>query len=176
MKLEVIEGDNRIKGLDKLKNEEEKNRMRLAHEQELHKKETEYLNAIHEKEISNRDIQIGVMRDFLLKKISIAQKIEQIKGTPECRKILQEDDWEELEVFLNSVDNMFVSRIKERFPLLTDKDVQLFMLLRLQIPANRIASIYCISEKAVKQKLYLYKEKVGLEGGKTSLRAFIETF
>ncbi|MDO4209393.1 MAG: hypothetical protein Q4E44_06985, partial [bacterium] len=59
---------------------------------------------------------------------------------------------------------------------LTDKDVQLFMLLRLQIPANRIASIYCISEKAVKQKLYLYKEKVGLEGEKTSLRAFIETF
>lgn len=160
----------------KLKNEEEKNRMRLAHEQELHKKETEYLNAMHEKEISNRDIQIGVMRDFLLKKISIAQKIEQIKETPECRKILQEGDWEELEVFLNSVDNMFVSRIKERFPLLTDKDVQLFMLLRLQIPANRIASIYCISEKAVKQKLYLYKEKVGLEGEKTSLRAFIETF
>lgn len=160
----------------KLKNEEEKNRMRLAHEQELHKKETEYLNAMHEKEISNRDIQIGVMREFLLKKISIAQKIEQIKETPECRKILQEDDWEELEVFLNSVDNMFVSRIKERFPLLTDKDVQLFMLLRLQIPANRIASIYCISEKAVKQKLYLYKEKVGLEGEKTSLRAFIETF
>lgn len=160
----------------KLKNEEEKNRMRLAHEQELHKKETEYLNAIHEKEISNRDIQLGVMREFLMKKISIAQKIEQIKGTPECRKILQEDDWEELEVFLNSFDNMFVSRIKERFPLLSDKDVQLFMLLRLQIPANRIASIYCISEKAVKQKLYLYKEKVGLEGGKTSLRAFIETF
>ena len=160
----------------KLKNEEEKNRMRFAHEQELHKKETEYLNAVHEKEISNRDIQIGVMRDFLLKKISIAQKIEQIKETPECRKILQEDDLEELEVFLNSVDNMFVSRIKERFPLLTNKDVQLFMLLRLQIPANRIASIYCISEKAVKQKLYLYKEKVGLEGKKNSLRAFIETF
>lgn len=159
-----------------LKNEEEKNRIKLIHEQELHKKETEYLNAIHEKEISNRDIQIGVMRDFLLKKISIAQKIEQIKETPECRKILQEDDWEELEVFLNSVDNMFVNRIKERFPLLTDKDVQLFMLLRLQIPANRIASIYCISEKAVKQKLYLYKEKVELVGEKTSLRAFIETF
>lgn len=160
----------------KLKNEDEKNRMRLAHEQELHRKETEYLNAMHEKEISIRDIQIRVMRDFLLKKISIAQKIEQIKETPECRKILQEDDWEELEVFLNSVDNLFVSRIKERFSLLTDKDIQLFMLLRLQIPANRIASIYSISEKAVKQKLYLYKEKVGLEGDKTSLRAFIETF
>ena len=160
----------------KLKNKEEKNRIELAHEQELHRMETEYLKAMHEKEISNRDIQIKVMRDFLLKKISIAQKIEQIKDTPECRKILQEDDWEELEVFLDSVDNMFVSRIKERFPLLTDKDVQLFMLLRLQIPANRIASIYCISEKAVKQKLYLYKEKVGLVGDKMSLRTFIETF
>ena len=160
----------------KLKNEEEKNRIKLALEQELHKKETEYLKTMHEKEISNRDIQLKVIRDFLMKKISITQKIKQIKETPECRKLLQEDDWEELEVFLNSVDNMFVCRIKERFPLLTNKDVQLFMLLRLQIPANRIASIYCISEKAVKQKLYLYKEKVGLEGAKTSLRAFIESF
>lgn len=159
-----------------LKNEEEKNYLKLTHEQEMHRKETEYLKTIHEKEITNRDIQIKVMRDFLLKKISIAQKIIKIKETPECRKILQEDDWKELEVFLNSVDNMFVCRIKERFPLLTDKDLQLFMLLRLQIPANRIASIYCISEKAVKQKLYLYKEKVNLVGEKTSLRAFIESF
>lgn len=167
---------NRRHTLFKLKNEEEKNRMQFSHEQELHRKETEYLKTLHEQEISNRDIQIKVLRDFLLKKISIAQKIERIKDTPECRNILQEDDWEQLEVFLNSVDNMFVSRIKERFPLLTDKDIQLFMLLRLQIPANRIASIYCISEKAVKQKLYLYKEKVGLVGEKMSLRAFIETF
>ena len=167
---------NRRHTLFKIKNEEEKNRMQFSHEQELHRKETEYLKTLHEQEISNRDIQIKVLRDFLLKKISIAQKIERIKDTPECRNILQEDDWEQLEVFLNSVDNMFVSRIKERFPLLTDKDIQLFMLLRLQIPANRIASIYCISEKAVKQKLYLYKEKVGLVGEKMSLRAFIETF
>ena len=167
---------HRRHALLKIKNEEEKNRMQFSHEQELHRKETEYLKTLHEQEISNRDIQIKVLRDFLLKKISIAQKIERIKDTPECRKILQEDDWEQLEVFLNSVDNMFVSRIKERFPLLTDKDIQLFMLLRLQIPANRIASIYSISEKAVKQKLYLYKEKVGLVGEKMSLRAFIETF
>ena len=160
----------------KLKNEEEKNRMVLEYEQELHNKETEYLKTIHEKEISTRDFQIGVMRAFLLKKLTIAQKIEQIKETPECRKILQEEDWDELKVFLDSVDNMFVSRIRMNFPHLSDKEVQLFMLLRLQIPTKRIASIYCISEKAVKQKLYLYKEKVGLVGNKTSLRAFVESF
>ena len=148
----------------------------LAHEQELNRKETEYLKSIHEKEISNRDIQLGVMRNYLLKRIAIAQKIELLKETTECSERLQDDDWKELEVFLNSVDNMFVSRIKKSYPQLNNKDVQLFMLLRLQIPTKRIADIYNISEKAIKQKLYLYKEKVGLRGEKTSLREFVKSF
>lgn len=167
---------HRRHALLKIKNEEEKNNLMLAHEQELNRKETEYLKSIHEKEISNRDIQLGVMRNYLLKRIAIAQKIELLKETTECSERLQDDDWKELEVFLNSVDNMFVSRIKKSYPQLNNKDVQLFMLLRLQIPTKRIADIYNISEKAIKQKLYLYKEKVGLRGEKTSLREFVKSF
>lgn len=37
------------------------------------------------------------------------------------------------------------------------------MLLRLKLPQKSLASIYCISEKAIKQKLFLYKERVGIK-------------
>ena len=50
------------------------------------------------------------------------------------------------------------------------------MLLRLKLPQKALASIYGISEKAIKQKLFLYKEKVGIKGKSQSLREFIETF
>ncbi|MCF0201733.1 MAG: hypothetical protein HUK08_00070 [Bacteroidaceae bacterium] len=149
----------------KLRNEQETNRLKLEHEQEMHKKEME-----------NREAQIKIMRDYLLTKISITGKIEKLNDGSSSRKILEPADWKELEVFLNSVDSMFVSRMREQYPDLQEKDLQLFMLLRLKISAKSLASIYCITEKAVKQKLFLYKEKVGLGGEKTSLRAFVEAY
>ena len=41
---------------------------------------------------------------------------------------------------------------------------------------HSIAEIFKISEKSIKQKLYLYKKKIGVEGESLSLRKFIENF
>ncbi|MCF0243209.1 MAG: hypothetical protein HUK06_00440 [Bacteroidaceae bacterium] len=162
--------------VQKIQNEREKNKLILAHEKEMHKQETEFLNAKHMQEIANRDIQIGIMRDFLNKKVKIAEKIQSLKEIKDHGSLLNNDDWQEIEIFLNTIDNLFVTRIKEQFPQLQEKDLQLFMLLRLKVPTKNLASIYCITEKAIKQKLFLYKNKVNLDGEKVSLRSFIETF
>ena len=50
------------------------------------------------------------------------------------------------------------------------------MLLRLQLSQKTLASIYCVSEKAIKQKLFLYKDKVGIKNEHFSLRNYIENF
>ena len=126
--------------------------------------------------MKNRNIQMNIMRNYLLKEVDIAEKIERIRNDNEGHIILSSTDWGDIEVFLDSVDNLFVSRLRSRFPQIEEKDIQLMMLLRLHMPQKTIASIYCISEKAVKQKLFLYKAKVGIEGEKTSLREFIEEF
>lgn len=47
------------------------------------------------------------------------------------------------------------------------------MLLRLGLTTHEMAEIYGISEKSVKQKLYVFKERVGLGGSGMSLRAFV---
>ena len=50
------------------------------------------------------------------------------------------------------------------------------MLVRLKIPYEGIASIYNIKEKSVKQRLFLFKKKLGLEKSKVSTREFIEEY
>ena len=90
--------------------------------------------------------------------------------------MLSESDWDELEVFLDSVENLFVNRLKQSHPNLSKSDLRLMMLLRLKLSQKALASIYCISEKAIKQKLFLYKNKVGIKNEHFSLRNYIENF
>lgn len=89
---------------------------------------------------------------------------------------MTEKDWKEIAAFLDSTENMFVTRLKTRFPNLSEGDLHLMMLLRLKMPQKVLASLYSITEKAVKQKLFLYKEKVGINGQNISLREYMETF
>ena len=90
--------------------------------------------------------------------------------------VLSDNDWTELEVFLNSVEDLFVSRLKKEHPNLSKADLRLMMLLRLKLSQKTLASIYCVSEKAIKQKLFLYKDKVGIKNEHFSLRNYIENF
>ena len=131
---------------------------------------------LHAQELSHRDIQICTMRNFLLKKIDIMEKIESMRNETEKHILISEDDWNEIEVFLDSVENLFVSRLRAQFSGLTKKDLRLMMMLRLKMPQKALALIYGISEKAIKQKLFLYKAKVGIEKEQKSLREFMENY
>lgn len=150
----------------------------LQHRAKLNKEKMElqheYERKLHEQEIANKDSQLSIMRSYLLKKIEVVSKIKNLKGNSVIS--LADADWQEVRVFLDSVDNLFVSRLTEKYPSLSEKDIRLFMLLRLQVSSKTLADIYGISEKSIKQKLYLYKSKVGLETTGNSLRSFIESF
>ena len=104
------------------------------------------------------------------------EKIESMRNETEKHILISEDDWNEIEVFLDSVENLFVSRLRAQFSGVTKKDLRLMMLLRLKMPQKTLALIYGISEKAIKQKLFLYKAKVGIEKEQKSLREFMENY
>ena len=145
--------------------EKEKNHLILEHEKEM-----------HEKEIKAYDKQLSVMRIHLKNKIDVIKRIQENSNDTSHRMLLSDTDWKDIEQFLEEVDNGFVSRLRTQFPELSNNEIELFMLLRLKISAKSLAQIYCISEKAIKQKLFLYKNKVGLEKDNLSLRSFIENF
>lgn len=160
----------------KLQQEKELSATKLAHEQELHEQEIQMTDKLHKEEIAHKETQLVIMRSYLFKKIEIVEKLNSIGEKGVKHLVLSENDWVELEAFLDGVEDLFVTRLKKQYSNLTQNDIRLMMLLRLKLPQKSLASIYCISEKAIKQKLFLYKERVGIKNEHISLRKYIETF
>lgn len=133
---------------------------------------------IQEMIIKNKELQLANVRSFLLKKIDIIKKLKNENDIKDSMKsvVLDDNDWEELEVFLDNADNMFVKRIKARFPILTKKDIRFLMLIRLHLPVHKIAEIYHIKDASVRQKLFLIKSKIGLKSGDDSAQEFIDNY
>lgn len=149
---------------------------RIAHEQEIFTQKQQMMEKLHQEELSHRDVQLSVMRTYLLKKIEVVEKLNSRVPNESKHIVLSDNDWTELEVFLDSVEDLFVSRLKQKHPNLSKADLRLMMLLRLKLSQKTLASIYCVSEKAIKQKLFLYKDKVGVKNEHFSLRNYIENF
>lgn len=150
--------------------------MKVRHEHELAMIEKNLSEQYHQKELSRKEVQLSIMRSYLMKLVTAVEKLNSIKAGTGKHVVLTEKDWKEIAAFLDSTENMFVTRLKTRFPNLSEGDLHLMMLLRLKLPQKVLASLYCITEKAVKQKLFLYKEKVGINGQNISLREYMETF
>ena len=132
---------------------------------------------MHEEEMRHKEIQLSTMRSYLLKKINIAQRIEEIRGNKNKNVVLTEEDWEEIKMFVDNVEGNFISRLKKQFPKLSDEVVKFMILIRLKMSSKAMGLIYNISEKSIRQKLFVYKSKVGLKGENSpSLRSFIEAF
>ena len=131
---------------------------------------------IRQIEAEHKERQIATMRKFLISKIDIIKRLQSIKSVGRKQIILTEADWGEIEMFLNSTNNGFVERLQSEFPRLTQKDIKFLMLVRLKLPYESIAIIYGIEEKSVKQRLFLFKSKLGLSKRKISTREFIEDY
>ncbi len=151
-------------------------KLRMNHEREMHRQKQQMQEKIHQEELSHKEVQLSVMRNYLQKKIDIVEKLNSIAPNEYKHIVLSENDWGELEAFLDSVENLFVKRLVQKHPNLSKSDLRLMMLLRLKVSQRTLASIYCISEKAIKQKLFLYKDKVGIKNEHFSLRNYIENF
>lgn len=139
-------------------------------------KERQLEEQLHEEEMKHKEVQLSTMRGYILKKIDVAQKLAKLREMKQGHVELANEDWEEIRVFLASFDGDFVERLQNEFPNLHEEDIRLMMLLRLKMSAKTMALVYGISEKSIRQKLFVYKSKVGIEDKKTSLREFIEAF
>ncbi|GEM_PF-5997879 len=118
---------------------------------------------------------IRSMRKMIIWQMETGQTLLELKGLKKG-EIIPDGQWADLEQFLEQIDDHFVSRFSQKFPDFSEKDMRLMMLLRIRVPSKNIAMLYGINEKSVKQKLFLFKAKVGMESDPTSLRDYIEEF
>ncbi|MFC2773493.1 MAG: helix-turn-helix transcriptional regulator, partial [Segatella oris] len=146
--------------------------LKQKHTQIIHQ-EKQHLQQL---ELEHKEQQITTMREFMMKKINILQKLTSIQPNNYKHVLLSDSDWEELEAFLNSSDNEFVMRLTNEFPLLTKKDIRFLMLIRIRLPYQIIAQILSIEPKSVRQRLFLIKAKLGLKSNQQSTKKFIEDY
>lgn len=165
----------RKRAKERIISEQERACQEIRHEKEMHQQEILFREEQYTRDLRERDFRITIMRKYLMERMEIAKIVETVKDGRK-KAVFSDEDWKEIEIFLENSECNFVSRLRSSFPELREKDVRLMMLLRLRIPQRGIAEYYGIGEKAVKQKLFLYKGKVGIQDEKTSLREFIEAF
>lgn len=140
---------------------------------EMREKERQHAEELHKETLRHKEMQIATLKNFIVKKVDIVSRLD-TKG--KSHVVLDESEWAEIELFLENVEDMFVTRLREEFASLTEDDIRLLMLLRLRIPAKVLANIYGVNEKSIRQKLFVFKEKIGLDGKGLSLRQFVSGF
>lgn len=162
-----------------------KSKMRLKLKKEIYSAQKEKEEILKEKnqakEYYNMEIERQIaanelLRKYIFQKVDIVCKLKSVNGDKSPHVVLDDDDWKEIEEYLNVASDKFVERFRTEFPNFKEKDIQMFMLLRIELPAKTIANIYCISEKSVRQKLFMLKKKVGLDSSSRSLRTFINGY
>lgn len=111
-----------------------------------------------------------------MRKIELLTKINATNETDKTCIKLSDEDWNDLNECLQNTDAHFIETLHREYPSLNEKDMHFLMLLRLRLTNKSLALIYGISEKSIKQKLFVFKAKLGIEGENFSLREFIENF
>lgn len=125
-------------------------------------------------DLENRDKQVQLMRKYLYTKFSLDKPDKE--NAKFSNITISDDDWIDMELFINSTDNMFVKRIQDEFPELSEEDLHFFMLLRLDFSLNTLSRVYGIGQNSIKQKQNRYKQKINITDSNVSLRAFLKAY
>ena len=141
-------------------------------ELESQRKENEYLEREHKLLLESKNKQIALLKNGLFERLELAKKIKDAKGQS-CHVVINDNDWNQLHSLLEGGEEYFVSKLKERYPSLSNDEIQMCMLIRIGLSNEDMANIYCITVNSMKRKLYSFKEKMGITDKDQSVRNVI---
>ena len=141
-------------------------------ELESQRKEKEYLEKEHHLLLESKNKQIALLKNGLFERLELAKKIKDAKGQS-CHVVINDNDWSQLHSLLEGGEEYFVSKLKERYPSLSNDEIRMCMLIRIGLSNEDMANIYCITVNSMKRKLYSFKEKMGITDKNQSVRNVI---
>lgn len=166
-----------LKMLKAEKEQLEKDIKQLIHSQEL---KEEQLNAMweheqtlllqiaeHEQQIKQSDQQIQLLENWQFTQTSIFQKVIELRKLSDGNEIkhtLNSTDCGKLRTVLFSLNKQKVQELKERYPLLQDDDILLYILEQsTDFDSKAIAiSLGTTSTHAINQRRYRMKKRMGI--------------
>lgn len=75
----------------------------------------------------------------------------------------QRADWHQLEFMMNQVQNDFSKRLRRDYPMLTEHDISLILLIRANMSNPRIARMMNIETDSFRMGRCRLKKKMGIE-------------
>ena len=146
-------------------------RNRLMQENVLLKQQEELSN-LREKEALMRE-KDARMREELFKRMNVYEKLSDTEKEKHIQ--LSDTDWKEIQVMLDSGYNGFTQKLRARFPMLSEKDINFCCLVKINMSIQSLTDIYCISKNSVSRKKLRLKEKLGI-GEEATLDEFLNRF
>lgn len=152
---------------------------------------------LKELELKNRDMSLMLqkqelfklrektteLREHLYKKALAVKKIpsldllSQTNNNIDKKIYLNDRDWNELMQMADDIFDGFISKLKRKYPTLSQEDLQLCLLIRLRVSLDDLCNIYCIGKDAVrKRKQRLRKEHFSCINNDMGLEDFIMNF
>jgi len=160
----------------------------LKKEKEIVKLKNDQLqidNLYKSKELANSTMSIINKNQFLT---DLKQELVKIKDFSEKNKLVTEDvqrlirkvnrdieneeNWKVFEDYFDSVHENFFKKMKQKFPILTTKDLRLCAYLRMNLSTKEIAPLMNITVRGVEIGRYRLRKKLGI-GRNDSLNDFL---
>ena len=150
----------------------ENTQTKLQYEANLLKESQRMEAEKHELELKHKDVQLDMMRQFLIRKIELFNKLSP-SDKSSANFLLEEMEWQEIETFLENAENHFVSKLHTRFPQLDVSDYRFMMLLRLDLPSKSLARILGVNEGTIRHRSYILKQRLEITDKSVSLRQYL---
>ncbi len=168
----------------RMKYEQEQQRLRYIHELELSKTESEMMVLRNEKletEINYKNSELASSAMHLLKKgeliskvkselTQLMRKLDNQEGVAELKKTIRnlcedenmDEEWENFTHHFDKVHSDFVVQLKEKHPNITSSEIKLCAYLRMNLSAKEIAQLMNISVRGVETGRYRLRKKLQL--------------
>ena len=127
-------------------------------------KQQEELSSLREKQALMRE-KDARMREELFKRMQVFEKLSDTEKEKHIQ--LSDTDWKEIQLMLDSGYDDFTKKLRMKFPMLSEKDINFCCLVKINMSIQSLTDIYCISKNSVSRKKLRLKEKMGIGEGET---------
>ena len=134
-------------------------------------KQQEELSSLREKEALMKEKEALLrekdarMREELFKRMQVFEKLSETEKEKHIQ--LSDTDWKEIQLMLDSGYDDFTKKLRMKFPMLSEKDINFCCLVKINMSIQSLTDIYCISKNSVSRKKLRLKEKMGIGEGET---------
>jgi tetratricopeptide (TPR) repeat protein len=153
------------------------NREQLLHLEKVRAEEqlAGYMENLHEK---NRIIEeFETERERLQLMPDSADKLQTIETIEKLQRstIITEDEWTQFKILFDKVHKGFFMRLKEKYPELTQAEIRLLALTKLNLSTKEMAGILGISPESIRKARYRFLKKVNDTSGEADIPQIVNS-